>query len=77
MTATAIIDLEQQLAEAKAAFHQLNIGQAVVKLKRGDREMQYTPANKTQLKQYIDDLTAQLGQASGVNHHRRPFRFQF
>lgn len=73
MSETQSQSIEQQLSEAQTAYHELLTGQSVVKLKRGDREMQYTPANQHQLKNYIDQLKAQqIGHAS-----RRPLRFSF
>lgn len=61
----------QQLQEAKAALHNLMTGKAVVSLQRDGRRVEYTPANKTQLQSYINQLESELNARST----RRAFRF--
>lgn len=61
----------QQLQEAKAALHNLMTGKAVVSLQRDGRRVEYTPANKSQLQSYINQLESELNSRST----RRAFRF--
>ncbi|WP_028303486.1 gpW family head-tail joining protein [Oceanospirillum maris] len=61
----------QQLQEAKAALHNLMTGKAVVSLQRDGRKVEYTPANKAQLQNYINQLESELNARSV----RRAFRF--
>lgn len=61
----------QQLQEAKAALHNLMTGKAVVSLQRDGRRVEYTPANKSQLQSYINQLESELNARST----RRAFRF--
>ena len=58
------------LAEARAALHSLIIGKKAVKVTMNGRSVDYTPANKSQLEQYIKQLETELGQAP----MRRPAR---
>ena len=57
--------LTQRLSEAETALHSLMIGNntTTVKLAMGDgaREVTYTPANRNDLKAYIQTLRGQLG----------------
>lgn len=57
--------LEQQLAEAQAAYHQLVMGQkaAVIVDSNGER-VEFQAANSRQLAAYIQDLKRQLGLSS-------------
>lgn len=61
----------QQLQEAQTALHNLMTGKAVVSLQRDGRRVDYTPANKAQLQNYINQLESQLNARSA----RRAFRF--
>lgn len=61
----------QQLQEAKAALHNLMTGKAVVSLQRDGRRVEYTPASKSQLQSYINQLESELNARST----RRAFRF--
>ncbi len=58
---------QAQLDEARAALHDLIIGKKAVKLKKDGREIEFTPATKMSLEQYIRQLQTELGVS-----HRRP-----
>ncbi|TIT83624.1 MAG: hypothetical protein E5W55_35475, partial [Mesorhizobium sp.] len=54
-------DLLERLREAQEALHQLMIGKSVQSISRGDsagnsRTYQYTPADISRLRSYIDEL---------------------
>lgn len=51
----------QDLADAKAAYHALMIGEAIVSVTTDGRTTQYTAADKTSLKKYIAELEAEVG----------------
>ncbi|MBQ4836049.1 gpW family protein [Pseudoalteromonas luteoviolacea] len=57
--------IENHLAEAEQAYHDLLTGQAVVSFTRNGRESRFTPANKDDLLRYITDLRAQLSRLNG------------
>lgn len=59
MTDTAT--LQAWLEEAEAAYHKLSIGAMRVRVRYGDREVEYTPGSRNELAAYILDLKAQLG----------------
>jgi hypothetical protein len=59
---TQIATLQQQVAEATAAYHQLMIGQSLVRIRHNAREMSYSQANAADLLAYISTLNAQLAQ---------------
>ena len=58
-------DTATLLQQAKAAYHDLLTGQAVVVLvdQNGER-VEYRPANVNQLRSYIRDLEGRLGTAA-------------
>lgn len=58
-------DTATLLQQAKAAYHDLLTGQAVVVLvdQNGER-VEYRPANVNQLRSYIRDLEGRLGTAT-------------
>ena len=53
--------LEQQLEEAKAALHKLQMGEHVASIRKGDRVVDYTPANIPHLRAYINQMRIDLG----------------
>lgn len=57
--------LKTQLADAKAAYHQLVLGNKMVEIRVGGRWMQKTPADKAGLKEYIRELTGQVSRLEG------------
>lgn len=57
------LTLQQQLDEARAAYHALMLGRSVVELRDSNGEtITYTPANRNALSSYIKELERQLGQ---------------
>lgn len=57
-------ELKQQFSEAKQAYHDLMTGQAVVSFSRNGRVTQFSQANKSDLKAYIDELEILINGAS-------------
>lgn len=56
------VDLQQALAEAETAYHQLMVGQSVAEFRDSNGELaRYTPANASRLLAYIMSLKQQLG----------------
>ena len=65
--------LAQRLAEAELAYHQLMTGDKPVELRDSNGEsIRYTIADKRKLKDYIEDLKAQI--AGDGRNKRRPLR---
>ena len=62
-----------QLDEARAALHQLQIGEGVTSIRKDGRMVEYSAANAASLKQYIKTLELQAG--TGSAGKRRPLRF--
>lgn len=57
----SIAELTENLRQARAAYHRLQIGEAVVSVRDSDGSMvQYTMANASRLKIYIAELEAEL-----------------
>tara|TARA_R110001583_G_scaffold34551_1_gene115872 strand:- start:22231 stop:22437 length:207 start_codon:yes stop_codon:yes gene_type:complete len=54
---------QTQLDEARAALHQLLLGRRAVKIQKDGRTVEYTPASKRQLEEYIGQLEVELGAA--------------
>ena len=52
---------QAQLDEARTALHQLLLGRRAVKVQKDGRTVEYTPANKRELEEYIGQLEATLG----------------
>lgn len=62
------------LREAEQAYHELAIGQSVkVVVHQNGQRMEYTPATKTTLKTYIQELKAQLGEQASPARPMRAF----
>ena len=73
--------LQEQLADAEAAYHNLMTGKSarvVVDGADGGR-VEFTAANKAGLYSYIKDLKAQIGVASGTTNYltNGPAQFVF
>lgn len=62
---------QAQLDEARAALHKLHTGKSAASIRKGDRLVEFTPVNMSELKQYVDELEAQLG---GTQRRRGPAR---
>lgn len=60
----------EQLNEARAALHRLNIGTSTVSIQRDGKRVEFTPINRADLERYIDQLETQLGQPG--NRRRGP-----
>ncbi|MER9522506.1 gpW family protein [Mesorhizobium sp. M0292] len=61
------------LAEAKAAYHRLQVGGAAVEVRDATGEMiRYSPANASRLKAYIAELEAELRGCAKVVPPLRP-----
>ena len=55
--------LQERIAEAEQALHQLQIGKAVAKISRGGKTLEFTQANVSQLQTYLNQMKAeQAGQ---------------
>lgn len=63
----------ERLVEAEAAWHALNTGQSVARVRdsNGD-EVVYTPASASRLRSYINDLKAEIAGTSRVAKPLRP-----
>ncbi len=65
--------IEAQLLEAQTALHQLMTGTSAVRItKRNGESVEFKPADETKLRNYIDQLQAELGVT--VTRRRRPGR---
>ena len=54
--------LEERLADAEDAYHNLMTGQSVVEVRDGNGELvRYNAASATRLAAYVQDLKRQLG----------------
>ncbi len=62
---------QARLDEARAALHQLQLGQAVVNLAYNGESVSYSAANVGQLRQYIRELETTLGQRSSARARSR------
>lgn len=73
------LTLQQQLDEAQAAYHALQLGAAVREVRDSNGEMiVYTQANRDALRGYIKTLEAQIAAASsGAMRPSGPMRFIF
>lgn len=58
---------QAQLDEARGALHQLLLGRRAVKIQKDGRTLEFTPASKRELEEYIGQLELTLG----VNTRRR------
>lgn len=65
---------KQQLMEAKAAYHKLMTGQAVVRIQRDGKTVEFRAADRSELRAYITELEAQL---STGPIRRRPARVSY
>lgn len=76
--ATIPLTLQQALDEAKLAYHQLNTGtMARVVVDQSGQRVEFTAANKANLYQYIQDLSAQIAGTTGTPFNNQPARFVF
>lgn len=73
-------ELATQLAEAKAAYHQLMLGKKTASVTFGpSKRVEYTQATKADLKSYIAELTDLQAMCctGGATKARGPVRFTF
>lgn len=65
--------LQERLIEAEQAYHALQTGRSVARVRdaNGD-EVQYTQANASRLRRYIDDLRAEIASKPRVSRPLRP-----
>lgn len=63
--------VQTQLLEARDAYHKLLTGQAVVRIQRDGKTVEFSQASKKDLAAYIADLESQIG---GAGRRRRPAR---
>ncbi len=61
--------LQERIAEAEQALHQLQIGKAVAKISRGGKTVEFTQANVSQLQTYLNQMKAEQ-----AGSRRRPMR---
>lgn len=66
MALTACEQAAADLAEAKAALHQLALGSRAVRVTHADKTREYTPANRNDLLRHIATLQAQVDACNGV-----------
>lgn len=52
--------LQERLNEAETALHELLLGKRVVKISRGGKTVDFTPADVSSLRSYINQLKAQV-----------------
>ena len=64
------MSLQTKLEEAKDAYHKLQTGTMAVSIMKDGRRIEYNRTNIHQLKNYIDELEAQMGNAN--TRRRRP-----
>lgn len=65
--------VQDQLAEAQAAYHDLLLGKAVARCRDANgEEIQFAQANRSALSAYIASLQAQIGNG-GCTGPMRPF----
>lgn len=60
---------QQHLDEARDALHKLVMGKAAVRIQRDGRMVEFTPANRRDLENYIQQLETNLN----IGTRRRPF----
>ncbi len=74
----ATLSVTDMLAEARAAYHDLQIGKAVASARDSNgEEIRYTQADRTALAGYIASLEAQLAAPSGCPPIVGPMRLRF
>ena len=61
--------LDEKIAEAETALHQLSIGKRVAKITRDGKSVDFTPANRADLERYLGGLKREK-----TPHRRRPMR---
>lgn len=57
--------LKTQLAQAETALHDLQLGNKVVEIRVNGRWLQKTPADRKDLKAYVNDLQSQINRLEG------------
>ncbi|MGN5375812.1 gpW family head-tail joining protein [Sphingomonas hankookensis] len=74
----AILTVTEMLMEARAAYHDLQIGKAVASARDSNgEEIRYTQADRTALAGYIASLEAQLNNPTGRSGTIGPMRLRF
>ena len=79
LMATSVEQLQSWLTEAQAAYHDLQLGKAAVRLRdQSGEEVQYNQANRSALLGYITSLQLQLRDAqNGTTSVDGPLRMSF
>lgn len=68
----------EKLAEARDALHRLQIGQNVLEVRDDGYWVKYEEITVANLREYVNDLQAQLDLENGVTGNgRRPFRLGY
>ncbi|MBY6032181.1 gpW family protein [Marinobacter daepoensis] len=65
------MSVDTKLAEARTAYHDLLLGQAVVRIQRDGKTVEFSQTNKRDLAAYIASLESQTG---GAGRRLRPGR---
>lgn len=55
-----IATLQQRLAEAESALHQIQLGASEVEIQKGDRSVKFNLTSAANLRAYIAELKSQL-----------------
>ncbi|KZL02275.1 MULTISPECIES: gpW family head-tail joining protein [unclassified Pseudovibrio] len=62
LTEAERVKTQKRLDEAEDALHRLKLGESEVRMRdRSGREIEFKPANKRDLQNYINELRDQLG----------------
>lgn len=61
--------IDERIAEAETALHQLSIGKRVAKITRDGKAVEFTPANRADLERYLGGL-----KRDKTSRRRRPMR---
>jgi hypothetical protein len=70
-TATECATYREQYAEASAALHALRMGAKAIRVSFNGKEVEYTPANRTELTRYVGELANLVRQCNGQARNPR------
>lgn len=74
----ALLSVTERLTEARAAYHDLQIGKAVASARDSNgEEVRYTQANRSELAGYIAALEAELANPGATTGVIGPMRLVF
>lgn len=68
-------EYRQALAEALDALHKLTLGGQTVRVRMGEKEVEYAPAKAGDLRQYVALLQAAVDRCNGKAATRSVLRF--